>query len=261
MGVFCSKGEIMLILLHLLLACGEKQAEENPQEPEDTGHQEEDYSAYCNEDPNQNLIAEDQDCDGVLTEDDCDDDEDFLSEDLDGDGECDEVVCYGDYFLDSTSMANITQCNVITGSLHLRYSELSNLNGLEQLFFIGDGLYIVENPLLTSLDGLLNLSNIGGVYILENDSLENIDGFSGLSAIDGTISFENNAVLENVAGLSNLTSIGSSLNIDSNASLENLDGLSNLDSVGTSLSISNNSSLLQVDGIRPRRDSLDLRSI
>ena len=56
-----------------LIACGEE--EDNVEnETEDCAVEvEEDYSEYCNEDPAQNLIEEDEDCDGVLIADDCDD--------------------------------------------------------------------------------------------------------------------------------------------------------------------------------------------
>ena len=49
-------GDMMFTLLSVLFACGESEKTE--------------YDAYCNQDPEGTLIAEDADCDGVLTADD-----------------------------------------------------------------------------------------------------------------------------------------------------------------------------------------------
>ena len=84
-----------------LVACGEKEDNlENDTEVEDSAVEvEEDYSAYCNEDPNQLLIADDEDCDGIPNDNDCDNDgpnSTTVDEDEDCDGtrtpsDCDDT--------------------------------------------------------------------------------------------------------------------------------------------------------------------------
>ena len=54
-----------------------------------------DYSGYCQEDPEANLIEEDVDCDGILTADDCDD-SDESSTAIADDGDCDGAITADD---------------------------------------------------------------------------------------------------------------------------------------------------------------------
>jgi hypothetical protein len=76
---------LSIVLSFALVACGEK-------EPETTT---EDYSAYCGESPDNNLIADDADCDGTLTADDCDDN-DAASLTTAEDGDCDGTLTADD---------------------------------------------------------------------------------------------------------------------------------------------------------------------
>jgi len=68
--------------LGLMIGCLEEAKETETEETTD-------LTAYCNEDETQNLLAEDGDCDGILTAEDCDDADDLvgsMSEDADCDG-------------------------------------------------------------------------------------------------------------------------------------------------------------------------------
>ena len=85
----------MFFALSLVACSGTK---DNPEdETEDSAVEtEEDYSAYCNEDPTQNLVEEDKDCDGTLTADDCNDfdaNSTIIAEDQDCDGILTEDDC------------------------------------------------------------------------------------------------------------------------------------------------------------------------
>ena len=81
---------LSLVLGLSLVACGEKDTGE-----EETETETEDYSAYCNEDPDANLIADDADCDGTVTADDCDD-ADENSTIIADDGDCDGTLTADD---------------------------------------------------------------------------------------------------------------------------------------------------------------------
>src|SRR5690606_1131249 len=84
-------------------------------------------------------------------------------------------------------------------------SQLTNLDGLSNLTQIGGYLYIVNNSQLTNLDGLSNLTQIGGyLYIQNNAVLENLDGLSALESINGDLVIFNNAVLTDISGLQNI---------------------------------------------------------
>ena len=84
-----------MLPLYLLLACGEKEVIDYSQRKPDP----EDLSLYCHEDRFDNLIENDSDCDGILTEDDCDDNDassTIVAEDKDCDGvrkldDCDDT--------------------------------------------------------------------------------------------------------------------------------------------------------------------------
>ena len=74
-----------------------------------------DYSGYCQEDPEANLIEEDGDCDGILTVDDCDDsnaDSTSIAEDGDCDGVLTAEDC-DDSNADSTLVAEDADCDGI----------------------------------------------------------------------------------------------------------------------------------------------------
>src|SRR5690606_11901415 len=129
-------------------------------------------------------------------------------------------------------------------------SNLTNLDGLSNLTSVGGYLDIYSNSNLTNLDGLSNLTSVGGyLYISSNSSLTNLDGLSNLTSVGGYLKIYNNLSLTKHDGLSNLTSVGGFLHIDSNSNLTNLDGLSNLTSVGGYLYIGSNSNLTNLDGL------------
>src|SRR5690606_18327572 len=89
---------------------------------------------------------------------------------------------------------------------------------------------IYNNSNLIYLDGLSNLTSVGGhLYIRSNSSLNNLDGLSNLTSVGGYLRIYNNSNLTDLDGLSNLTSIGGYLVIESNSSLTDISGLQNID--------------------------------
>src|SRR5690606_30451898 len=110
---------------------------------------------------------------------------------------------------------------------------------------------ITHNSSLTNLDGLSNLTSVGGyLYISSNSSLTNLDGLSNLTSVGGFLFIYSNSNLTNLDGLSNLTSVRRYLYISSNSSLPILSGLSNLASVVADLVILSNSSLADISGVQ-----------
>jgi hypothetical protein len=124
-------------------------------------------------------------------------------------------------------------------------SELSSLEGLDNLEFVGGNLFIGGNRLLTSLEGLNKLSRVGGNvtigaitlvpgplasldnFTLSNDSLTSLSGLEGLRSIGRSLSITANYSLTSLSGLEGLRSIPGNLHI-SNASLTSLEGLDNI---------------------------------
>ena len=177
---------------------------------------------------------------------------------------------------------NYPNCTEIEGYVEINGYDITNLNGLNVLTTIGEGLYIdgdnsltsltgleglttIEalwisnyNASLTSLTGLENLTSIGEYFaIVYNAALNSLTGLDNLTSIGGDLWFEGNDALTSLTGLENLTSIGGDLAIGSNTSLTSLTGLDNLTSIGGRFGINDNASLASLANL----DSIDAGSI
>ena len=104
----------------------------------------------------------------------------------------------------------------ITGSLTISDPEneqhITNLDPLISLTHIDGNLNINNNPHLTDLSGLNNLTKIGSIagagklYIQNNLSLTHLNGLENLTSSYGTSEISNNESLVNFCGLINFTS-------------------------------------------------------
>jgi len=127
---------------------------------------------------------------------------------------------------------------------------ITNLDGLSELTSIGGNLIISNNPGLTNISGLSNLTSVGEkFYFIKNYALINLDGLSNLDSIGGTFYLFDNRALTNINGLSDLTSIGNDCVIRENSALTNINGLSNLTSIGGDFRVKLNNALLNIDGL------------
>src|SRR5690606_32012525 len=94
----------------------------------------------------------------------------------------------------------------------------------------GGNLDIYDNLSLTNLDGLNNLTSVGGFLLIEsNPNLTNLDGLSNLTSVGGYLRINANSSLDDLDGLSNLTSVRADLVIEYNPSLTDISGLQNID--------------------------------
>ncbi len=144
-------------------------------------------------------------------------------------------------------------CTMIEGDVNMGGIVLNNpiinLEGLANLTSIGGNLIIRNNYNLASIDGLVNLSSIGGdLAIGDNSTLETIASLN-LISVGGDLSIEYNYSLANIDGLKNLTDIEGSLSIKANEALTNIDGLINLTEIGEDLYIFGNPILADIDGL------------
>ncbi len=157
------------------------------------------------------------------------------------------------FWAESTDIADLSPLNQITSIgdwLFFSRTSLENLNGLENLTFIGGDLHIFANDYLLSLSGLESLTLIGGdFYIDDNDLLSDLGEFVNLTSVEGDLSIISNANLITLNGLENLSSIGWRMEVLSNVNLINLNGLENLTSIGVDLSIGICNNLDNIDGL------------
>lgn len=169
---------------------------------------------------------------------------------------CTEIS--GNVTIHGNNISNLNGLNVLTkiyGNLQIVDNNiLANLNGLEGLITVYGTVSIGNsdnggNPNLTSLNGLNNLSHIGGDLIIDrNSALINLSGCNGLSFIGGDLYIGNylggNVSLMNLTGLGNTNVFGGLVKIYGNDALNSLEGLENLDfSAINTLSVSENNSL------------------
>src|SRR5690606_13278398 len=104
---------------------------------------------------------------------------------------------------------NYPNCTQISGSLYISSPDIVNLNGLSNLTSVGGFLLIESNSNLTNLNGLSNLTSVGeNLDIYNNLSLTNLDGLSNLTSVGGYLSIAYNSSLTSLNGLNNLTSVG-----------------------------------------------------
>ncbi len=158
-------------------------------------------------------------------------------------------VHVGDYFVNNA--VNLTKLSGyigVTGILYITDTSIINLDGLDDLIFIGRYLDVGDSVILMNLTSinLSNLTTAGGLYIIGNGVLTSIN-LSNLTAVVGRLGISGNVVLTSI-NLSNLNSVGDDLYIDGNIVLTSID-LSNLTTVWGSLQIDGgiNDALTSID--------------
>jgi hypothetical protein len=177
---------------------------------------------------------------------------------------------YGNYYFFSqvdvdNFQADYPGCSDLQGDVSITGSDIVNLSGFSEVTSIAGDLNIgryynrtsVGNPMLTSLSGLENLTQVGGtLMIINNDTLSSLNGLDNLSSIGNdlligivyTFPAKNMGALTSINALGSLASIGGELYI-SNTSLTSLDGLDSVSSVGSNITIYSNNYLSNISSL------------
>jgi hypothetical protein len=153
-----------------------------------------------------------------------------------------------------SSLEGLEGLDSISGSFYIALNNnLISAEGLDNLKFVGQEMYILQNPLLENFEGLNSLATVGGYLRFgDNNNLKSIRGFSNLSSVYGSLWIEFNPVLTDVSGFASIDSIGEQLKFTTNASLQDFSGM-NVSTVGVGVSIYGNSSLLRLEGLNNLR--------
>lgn len=167
--------------------------------------------------------------------------------------------CPTDGYVFFSSQAAVNQfivdypnCTQIDGNLLISAfgtTDITDLSPLENITTVTGNLNINNNTLLTNLDGLSNLTNVGQALYINNTALTNLSGLGSITSIGGNFTITNNPYLTNLDGISSLTNIGGSFTIQNNPTLNNLDELNALTTVELNFIIKNNASLINIDGL------------
>ena len=135
-------------------------------------------------------------------------------------------------------------------------SDITNLNGLSQITHIGvsqggygGGLFIIDSPMLTSLNGLNNLQVIGGSLGVQNTGITNMEGLESLETIRGSLNQNNNNLIENMIGLESLTSL-ERIELNELPALVNLEGLESLEIIGGTIQLTDNANFSSFLGLQ-----------
>ena len=111
-----------------------------------------------------------------------------------------------------------TGCDSVLGDLKLlgRDSNITNLNGLSNITLVGGGLRILDTDLV-NLDGLENIRSVAGyLEIAFNDRLADVSGLRNIRSVELDLRVEYNKFLSSIVGLASLTSVGRDIFIEAN---------------------------------------------
>jgi len=156
--------------------------------------------------------------------------------------------CNTDVLLTSQAEVDAFDCTTIDGRLLINGADITDLSALSSLQQISGDLTIADNPLLSSLSGLDNLTSINGLFLILNPQLTTLDGLEAIRQIN-SIYLDNNHQLQTLSALSGISGELISFIAIGNSGLQNLDGLESITHINGPLEISQSPMLANVNGL------------
>ncbi len=149
-----------------------------------------------------------------------------------------------------TFLTNYPNCTEINNRINIdgENSDITSLTPLSNLTVIESGLIIQNCAQLLDLQGLHNLTSIGGLHIESNLLLDDLLELSNITEMVGGLRIENSNLIKDLQGLHNLTSIGG-LYIKSNLLLDDLLELSNITEMVGGVYIENSNQIKNLQGL------------
>lgn len=143
-------------------------------------------------------------------------------------------IDFNGFNIDITTLAPLENLTKIGGDLLIRdCNKLTNLNGLQNLSFVGGNIAIGLNDQLVSIEALKNIKNtIGDLRITDNDLLTSLEGLNNLVTVGDWFKISNNDKLIDISALKSLISIEGDFTIQGINLFSTLEGLNNLNSIG-----------------------------
>ncbi|MEO1653901.1 MAG: hypothetical protein AAFU64_10165 [Bacteroidota bacterium] len=139
-----------------------------------------------------------------------------------------QTICQGNITLSSQAQVDAFACSELSnGNLTISGPNIQNLSPLSVLESLDGDLTIEGNPLLSSLQGLENLSKLSQLQVRDNPLLMDLKGLDGLKECEFLV-IQDCASLKTLAGLENLTRVDFLFEINNNDQLVNLDFLPRL---------------------------------
>jgi hypothetical protein len=152
-------------------------------------------------------------------------------------------TCTGNFVIDwietSNDIAALSGCTEIDGYLYIESTDLTSLTGLEGLTSVSGAVDIYNNPQLTSLNALNNLTSVDALRIRDNNALTSLSGLNNITSVRN-LEISRNNVLTSLNGLEGITSVSNYILISWNDVLTNLCALNNVILSGNELHIYEN---------------------
>lgn len=157
---------------------------------------------------------------------------------------------FTDLRLNSQAAVNAfsASCKTINGDITVSGADITDLSPLQNIETISGKLTIQNNPALSSLTGLKNLTTTQHLLIYTNNLLDDLTGLEKLKYVWGATHIRYNTGLVNLKGLDSLTNAGT-FYITNNDSLTSLTGLGKLEGVSDILLVGANKSLASLSGL------------
>ncbi len=149
---------------------------------------------------------------------------------------------------DLTSLSGLENLTTISGDFVVTDEQISNLNELNNLQFIGGELYLTYLNDLYDLTAFRNIDTLESLYILECPNLSDLTGLDNIHTIDNKFRIGFNSGLTTLAGVYNLNSVGD-LDIYENENLNSLKGLETIREITNRLFINNNPVLFSIEAL------------
>ncbi len=140
-------------------------------------------------------------------------------------------------------------CTEIEGSLTIEGIDITNLLGLNVITNVQGTFYVLWDSLLTSLEGLENLSFIGGSLDINGTVLYSLTGLNSLTYIGESLRVLGGDSIASLSGIENLEYIGGSIIFSYCNSLTTLTGLPFMDTIYGSLQLLNMYGLTNLAGL------------
>jgi uncharacterized repeat protein (TIGR01451 family) len=142
----------------------------------------------------------------------------------------------------------------IIGTVNIQGNDIVDLSPLSNIEYVGGPLRIRQNPILSSLDGLNQLTGIGrDLIISNNDTLNNIQGLENLSMVNRNLDIDENQAIVSLIGLDKLTEVNGMFRLRRLYNLDRLLALSQLKKVNGDLLLVNLDKISTLEGL----ESLD----
>ncbi len=173
---------------------------------------------------------------------------------------CNVQFCAGDITLSTQAQIDAFACETYDGNINISGDDITNINSFAGLITLTGSLEIVSCPNLENLNGLEDLTSVGGVAVVSCESINNIDATQNIQGDLGFFVLMSLPALQNFDGITNLDGNLETL-IISGTGLSSFDATQGISSITSYFEISGNENMTTIAGIPNLTPSTDVQMI